>query len=99
MFIWLFHRISGLVLVVLIGIKILSGYAVTGDINWTSGDVLHTNRVIDVSILFLFVFHSLYGIRTVLIDLGFKRERLLFWASNTIALVVLLFSIYFIYLR
>ena len=99
MFIWLFHRISGLVLVVLIGIKILSGYAVTGDINWTSVDVLHTNRVIDVSILFLFVFHSLYGIRTVLIDLGFKRESLLFWASNTIALMVLLFSIYYIYLR
>lgn len=99
MFIWLFHRISGLVLIVLIGIKIISGYAVTGEIHWTSVDVLHASRVIDILILFLFIFHSLYGLRTILVDLGIKKERLLFWASSTIAVMVSLFSIYFIYFR
>ncbi len=99
MFIWLFHRISGIILIVLIAIKIISGYAVTGEVNWTSVDILHTNKAIDITILFLFIFHSLYGIRTILIDLGFKQERLLLWTSSIAALVISLFSIYFIYFK
>ena len=36
----------------------------------------------------LFVFHSLYGVRTILMDLGLGRERLLFWCCNTLGLAL-----------
>lgn len=98
MFIWLFHRISGLALILLIGVKILSGYALTGQIELKNTDAWHINKTIDVLILFLFIFHSLYGLRTIIVDLGVKRERLLFWSFNIIAVVLFGLVYYWIYL-
>lgn len=99
MFVWLFHRISGFILLVLVGIKILSGYGLTGELNFPRSDFFHTNGVIDIFIIFLFIFHSLYGVRTLLIDMGLKRERALFWASSAAALVIFIFSVYFVYIK
>ena len=98
MFIWLFHRISGLALILLIGVKIISGYALTGNIALANTDAWHINKTIDVLILFLFIFHSLYGIRTIIIDLGVRQERLLFWSFNIIALVLFGLAYYWIYI-
>jgi succinate dehydrogenase/fumarate reductase cytochrome b subunit len=96
MFIWLFHRISGLTLIVLIGIKILTGYFLLPKDNrpdWALS--LHRHPVIDVLILILFTFHSIYGIRTVIIDFGYHKEKLLFWISNITATAVSAILIYF----
>jgi succinate dehydrogenase/fumarate reductase cytochrome b subunit len=96
MFIWLFHRISGLTLIVLIGIKILTGYFLLPKDNrpdWALS--LHRHPVIDVLILILFTFHSIYGIRTVIIDFGYRKEKLLFWISNITATAVSAILIYF----
>ncbi len=38
--------------------------------------------------VFLFIFHSLYGVRTILMDLGLGREKLLFWCANVLGLVI-----------
>jgi succinate dehydrogenase/fumarate reductase cytochrome b subunit len=38
--------------------------------------------------VFLFVFHALYGVRTILIDAGLKREKLLFWVCTILGLVL-----------
>jgi succinate dehydrogenase/fumarate reductase cytochrome b subunit len=47
---------------------------------------LHQNRTLDVLLLFVFIFHALYGLRLFLIDLGMvKREKLLFWAFTIIS--------------
>ena len=97
MLIWLFHRISGLALILLIGIKIISGYALTGEIQLARTDTWHVNKTIDVLILFLFIFHSLYGVRTIIIDMGVKREKLLFWSFNSIAIVLFGLAYYWIY--
>ena len=62
MFIWLFHRTSGLILIVLFGMKIFSAYFLyTKDKkpDWALG--IHRNPVLDILILVLFTFHSLYG--------------------------------------
>lgn len=86
MFIWFFHRISGVCLIVLIGIKILTSYflfAKDKKPDWALS--LHRQPVLDVLILILFTFHSIYGIRTIMIDLGYKKEKVLFWLSNGIA--------------
>jgi succinate dehydrogenase/fumarate reductase cytochrome b subunit len=96
MFIWLFHRLSGLTLVVLIGIKILTGFYLLPKDNrpdWALS--LHRHPVIDVLIVVLFTFHSIYGIRTIIIDLGFRKEEFLFWSSNIIAAIISAVLIYY----
>ncbi len=96
MFIWLFHRISGVTLIFLIGIKILTGYFLLPKDNrpdWALS--LHRHPVIDVLILILFTFHSIYGIRTIIIDFGYRKEKQLLWISNIAAAVVSAVLIYF----
>ncbi len=99
MLIWLFHRTSGLVLIVLLGMKIFSSYFLyTKDKkpDWALG--IHRNPVVDILILVLFTFHSLYGLRTIAIDLGYKKEKQLFWLSNVLGCVIAA-TLVFIYTR
>jgi len=85
-------------LLILVGLKILSGYALVGRINevfWLS--TLHENRILDLLLLFVFIFHALYGLRLFLIDLGMKQERLLFWAFTITGSAILGFSYLYFY--
>ncbi len=98
MFPYYFIRFSGPLLLILVGLKILSGYALMGRIDslsWLSG--LHQNRTLDFLLLFGFIFHGLYGLRLFLLDLGWlKQESLLFWAFTVVSLVLFVLSyIYF----
>lgn len=89
MFVWLFHRISGVALIVLLGIKILSGYFLFGKEqkpDWALS--LHRLPALDVLILVLFTFHSAYGLRTIFIDLGCRKEKALFWGFTIGAALV-----------
>jgi succinate dehydrogenase/fumarate reductase cytochrome b subunit len=89
MFIWLFHRISGVTLIVLFGIKILTSFFLfTKDQKPDWALSLHRHPVLDILILLLFTFHSLYGLRTVAIDLGYRKEKLLFWVANVAAALI-----------
>jgi succinate dehydrogenase/fumarate reductase cytochrome b subunit len=85
-------------LLILVGLKILSGYSLVGRIQgvfWLSN--LHINRTLDLLLLFVFIFHALYGLRLFLIDFGMvKKEKVLFWASTIISAGLFVFSyIYF----
>ncbi len=89
MFIWLFHRISGASLIILIGIKILTSFFLfTKDKKPDWALSLHRQPVLDILILVLFTFHSIYGIRTIVMDFGYKGEKQLFWISNLVATVI-----------
>jgi len=95
MFIWLFHRISGVSLIVLLGIKVVSGfflYAKDKKPAWALS--LHRQPVVDVLILILFTFHSVYGVRTIILDMGYKKEKRLFWISNCVASLISAFLLY-----
>jgi len=99
MFIWLFHRISGVCLIVLFGVKILTSYFLFNQDkkpDWALS--LHRQPVVDVLILILFTFHSIYGIRTIVMDLGYRDEKRLFLISNAAASLIsaILLYIYFI---
>lgn len=101
MFIWFFHRISGVSLIILIGIKIFTSYFLYGQDkkpDWALS--LHRQPVIDVLIFILFTFHSVYGIRTIILDLGYKNDKFLFLMSNIAASAISIFLLlmYFIVL-
>jgi succinate dehydrogenase/fumarate reductase cytochrome b subunit len=98
MFPYYFIRFSGPLLLILVGLKMVSGYALVGRIvglSWLPA--LHQNRAFDILLLLLFVFHAFYGLRLFLIDLGmFKREKALFWIVTIISAGLFVLSyIYF----
>ncbi len=95
MFIWLFHRISGVSLIILFSIKIFSGFFLfnkEAKPDWALS--LHRQPVLDILILVLFTFHSIYGLRTIVLDFGYRKEKLLFWSSNLLAAAISVFLIY-----
>lgn len=100
MFVWVFHRISGLLLIVLIGFQLFTGFFQASD---SSSDLvktfaaLHQHAALNGLLVFLVIFHALYGVRTILMDLGVKREKLLFWGSTVLGLV--LFAVFLILFR
>lgn len=98
MFPYYFLRFSGPLLLILVGLKILSGYVLVGRIDgafWLSR--LHENRTLDLFLLLVFVFHALYGLRLFLIDLGMKQERFLFWAFTIMGSMIVAFSYLYLY--
>lgn len=99
MFIWLFHRISGASLIILIGIKIFTSYFLfTKDKKPDWALSLHRNPVLDIFIIILFTFHSIYGLRTIAFDLGYRKEKQLFVLSNVAASLIAVVLVYF-YIR
>ena len=60
---------------------------------------LHTNPFIDVLLIVLIVFHAFYGLRTVIIDLGLRKEKLLFWIFTLLSVGVSVFMIVFYFTR
>jgi succinate dehydrogenase cytochrome b556 subunit len=95
MFIWLFHRISGVALIILFGIKIFTSFFLfTKETKPDWALSLHRQPVLDVLILVLFTFHSIYGLRTIILDFGYRKEKTLFWVSNIAAAVISIFLIY-----
>lgn len=89
MFVWVFHRISGILLIVLVGLKFLTSFfLMTKDQKPDWALVLHTNPLSDTLLIIAVVFHALYGLRTVIIDLGVRREKLLFWIFTVLGIIL-----------
>ena len=99
MFVWLFHRISGVILILLIAFKFLTGFGIDKHFGQESVEfwrALHNNTPSNITLLFLFIYHSLYGLRTIIFDLGYKREKELFWVFSILGLVLfIIISLYF----
>jgi succinate dehydrogenase/fumarate reductase cytochrome b subunit len=98
MFVWVFHRVSGLLLIVLLGIKFLTSFfLMTKEQKPDWALVLHTNPLTDTILIISIVFHALYGLRTVIIDLGVNKEKLLFRVFTILGVVssAILLIIYF----
>ena len=89
MFIWVFHRISGLLLILLLSVKFLTSFFLMTKQqkpDWSL--VLHTNPFLDTLLIITVVFHAFYGLRTVIIDLGLRKEKLLFWVFTLLSIAV-----------
>lgn len=100
MFAWLSQRITGLALLFLIPWKIYSGYAITGQVPRLPGLFSsHIIAALDILLLVTVIFHIFYGIRVILIDLGFKQEKQLFYITTSVSAFISIISLYFIYWR
>lgn len=89
MFIWVFHRASGLILIVLLGIKFLTSFFLMtkgAKPDWAL--LLHTNPLTDTFLIVAGVYHALYGLRTIVVDLGARKEKLLFWIFTLLGTAV-----------
>ncbi len=89
MFIWVVHRISGLLLIILLGIKFLTSFFLMTKAtkpDWAL--VLHANPLTDTFLIVAGVYHALYGLRTFIIDCGVRKEKLLFWIFTILGTVL-----------
>jgi len=59
--------------------------------------LVHTNPLTDTFLIISVVYHAFYGIRTVIMDMGFRNEKLLFRMFTLLGGVVsaLLLLLYF----
>jgi len=89
-FVWIFHRISGLLLIVLLAFQFCTGLVQASSAQTESlktAAALHQHAAVNCLLVFLVIFHGLYGLRTILLDLGMRRERLLFWSCTLLGTV------------
>ena len=97
-FVWVFHRISGLLLILLVGLQIISGFSQSDSVGGEfaqSVAKLHSDGLLIALLVLLFTFHSLYGLRTILMDLGLRHERALFFGSTLLG--ILLFTTFLVF--
>jgi len=92
MFVWVFHRITGVLLIVLLAIKfVTSFYLMTKGQKPDWALVLHTNPLTDTLLIISGVYHALYGLRTIILDIGLRKEKLLFWLFTVLGGVICVF--------
>ena len=100
-FIRTFHRWSGILLILTVSLKILSGYAINGFLSFfsqSSGYKIHYARWIDIPLIFLFIFHASYGILKIVIPKNNKKNQTVFLITNCVAMVLFLTAMLFIYI-
>jgi succinate dehydrogenase/fumarate reductase cytochrome b subunit len=73
---WLVQRITAILLLVLLPLKIYSGYVIIGKLPGSGIlTTLHINAFLDAFLIFALIFHSLYGVRVILIDIGVVKDN------------------------
>jgi len=90
-FVWIFHRISGVALIFLLAFQLFTGFfqaSTSSDSAVETIAALHRHSVLNCLMVLLFIFHALYGVRTIMMDLGLAREKPLFWCCSVLGLVI-----------
>jgi succinate dehydrogenase/fumarate reductase cytochrome b subunit len=95
---WLVQRITALILLFCLPLKIYSGYAIVGKLPGIGIlSALHLNAALDAFLIFALIFHALYGIRVILIDIGIvKDNRSVFTLFTIMGAVLCALMFYFI---
>ena len=97
---WLSQRITGLFLLFLIPWKIYSGYALTGQVPRIQGLLSsHIVTTLDGLLVVTVIFHVFYGLRVMLIEVGIKQEKVLFYGATILGVLLSVISLYYIYWR
>lgn len=71
---WIVQRITSIALLVLVPLKILSGYAAVGKIGSPGLAALHGHVGLDFVIMAALTCHAFYGLRVILIEHGMASK-------------------------
>jgi hypothetical protein len=96
----MFHRWSGLLLILLVGDKLISGLRLSGAIHFpgeSAANWMHFSHWVDVPLIFLFIFHSTYGILKMLMSRGVQKKVRAFVIANAVALVLFAVCVRFVF--
>ena len=91
MVIQLFHKWSGMLLILLIGMKILSGYAsigATAVLSPQAGYLVHTSAWLDIPLLLIVILHIAYGILKNVTSFQTRNKPSVFWITTLVAVAV-----------
>lgn len=71
---WVVQRATSVLLLVLVPLKLVSGWAFRGDMPGRDAlSTIHTSGAVDVVLIAAVAFHAVFGLRTMMIDLGWVR--------------------------
>lgn len=100
---WLAQRFSAIALFLLIPVKIYSGWAAKDKVPYPeflgSPKQVHYSAAIDIGLLLFFLIHAFYGLRVILMDVGWIREDSFFWRTLVVALGIFGVAVWFVYVR
>src|SRR4051794_11595800 len=104
MWAWLTQRVSAICLFLLIPIKIYTGWAAKDKVpypeSWsTSAKQVHLTSGIDILLLLCFLLHGFYGLRVILIDVGWIRADSFFWRTLALAMGIFGVTVWYVYCR
>jgi succinate dehydrogenase/fumarate reductase cytochrome b subunit len=94
------HRISGISLIIFITLKLLSGNAIAGFLNiftQKTAYLIHYAKWIDIPLVFLFIFHSLFGLLKISFSSIVKNKVKGFYITLIIGCVLFILYILFVY--
>jgi len=49
---------------------------------------LHRHPAVDISLIFLICHHTCFGLKTILFEIGFRKEKVLLYAATAVALTL-----------
>lgn len=95
---WFIQRITAIMLLILVPLKIYTGYALVGELPGAAFiQRLHISPFLDALLLFAVIFHALYGLRVIAIDLGWvKDNRDVFSAFTIVGALLFALSFFFV---
>ena len=95
---WLIHRISGLIMFGLFILKFVTAFYLLPDDKPSWALFLHRHPAVDISLIFLICHHTCFGLKTMLFEIGFRKEKLLVYSATVVALALSIVGM-IIYLR
>ena len=87
----MFHRLSGVLLIGLFALQLSTGFFQASSSNLPlvkTVAALHRHPAVLCLLVFCVIFHALYGVGMIVMDLGIRRERLLFWLCTLLGSVL-----------
>ena len=85
---WLIHRISGLIMIGLFALKFVTAFYLLPDDKPSWAVFLHRHPAVDISLIFLISHHTCFGLKTILFEIGFRKEKWLVYSAAAVALTL-----------
>ena len=85
---WLIHRISGLIMIGLFTLKFVTAFYLLPDDKPSWAVFLHRHPAVDISLIFLICHHTCFGLKTILFEIGYRKEKHLVYGATAVALTL-----------